>query len=184
LVNTTVAVPRFHPLPKGFEDVNLDAIILSQQRVDLLRELHAQVTDGKIDAAGFVFSGPQGIGKSVEMYLFASYLYINKHPLVYIPLCSVWRDKPYAHLVQQFHFFNHDQLTRFVDDGLRSRIATYFESTEDAVRKVPDLWSEIETQMTGNPLRLCLLFDEHNELFREPRRISDGCVPLLSILRL
>jgi hypothetical protein len=180
LVNQTVSVPQFPLLPKGLTTADLDRIILSQQRTDLLCELNDQMTDGENTAAGYVLSGPQGIGKSVEMYLFASYLYVNKHPLVYVPSCQMWKDAPYAHLVEQFCLINHDRLDKLVSADLATRIGTFLESTKDQEHSATAFWREIKTQVQRKRVRLCMLFDEHNELFKDtPPFIERLCVSSL-----
>jgi hypothetical protein len=185
-VDSTVSVPRFPLLPKGLNEADLGRFIFSQQRADLLRELNAKVTDGTNTAAGYVLSGPQGIGKSVEMYLFASYLYVNKHPLVYVPSCQVWKRAPYSHLVQQFGILNHDLLDEFVGPGVRAGIEAFLKEPEDLNNKAPVLWQGIVARMTLKPTRLCMLYDEHNELFKDtPPFIERSCVSsLLSRSRL
>ena len=81
-----IELPRISSLFSGYpKDMNPKKdssfrILLTQQRFDLLKEFK----DRQGRNQGYVFSGPHGIGKSIEGYIFASYGYINKLPTLYL----------------------------------------------------------------------------------------------------
>ena len=65
--------------PKNFEP-HFPHIFVTQELVDNLNEV---VTKNGKDS-GYVYSGPNGVGKSILAYLIACYAFVNGYPLIYI----------------------------------------------------------------------------------------------------
>lgn len=73
-------------LPKGFQKSSRESFLLTQERYNLYEEIDKFVKKESTisQSAGFVPSGPHGIGKSGIGLLLASYGFVNKHVVVYI----------------------------------------------------------------------------------------------------
>jgi len=82
----------FPHLPKGFNRVDAQKVLITPARLALLQEAAAILHLGKENVAnestesGFILSGPTGVGKSVDSYLLATFLYMNGCIVGYIVL--------------------------------------------------------------------------------------------------
>jgi hypothetical protein len=86
-IGKLISLPRLSRIPKGFEEYSsTNSFLLTQQRFDLYKEMDdfAKQTSDTGFSAGFVPSGPHGIGKSGIGYLLACYAFANNHLLIYI----------------------------------------------------------------------------------------------------
>jgi hypothetical protein len=73
--------------PKGFEDSSsYNSFILTEQRYNMYDEVDKFVNKQTtlMGSAGFVPSGPHGMGKSGVGLLLACYAFLNSHILIYI----------------------------------------------------------------------------------------------------
>lgn len=92
ITSQLLSLPRLSELfgaefsPKGFNNEDYDSFLLTEDRYHILKQVEnviSGLTDD-IGNAGFVLSGPFGIGKSSIGLLLACYAFLNNHFLVYI----------------------------------------------------------------------------------------------------
>jgi hypothetical protein len=161
--------------PKDFNP-DFPFLFLTQQMVDLLNEVITRNSTGK-RIGGYVYTGPNGVGKSGISYLIASYAYVNGYPLVYIPLCSKWvheythhnKDMNWAALyfLKTCYRLNRDVFDSSWD-GEISILKQYENSNWRDITCVSTTTCASFQVSFGedlNRLRTFYIFDEHNELF-------------------
>jgi len=94
LVGRAIPLPVFPELPKGFTAKVAQKVLITPARLALLQEAAAILHLGKENVpnesreSGFILSGPSGVGKSVDSYLLATFLYMNGCIVSYIVLPS------------------------------------------------------------------------------------------------
>jgi hypothetical protein len=84
-------LPGISP-PKGFENSSRKFFLVSENRYKTLKEIEDFIEGNHVIESnfGFILSGPNGVGKSAEGLLIASYAFMNRHILIYIPKCCEW----------------------------------------------------------------------------------------------
>lgn len=85
----TIKLPNLVELPKELREDTLATIILTPQRVQILKQFRDAMRIGVRDIkgeeeAGIILSGANGVGKTVESYLLACVAYVNNCILTYI----------------------------------------------------------------------------------------------------
>jgi hypothetical protein len=92
LLGRAVRLPVFPELPKGFTKAVAQQVLITPARLALLQEAAAVLHLGQENVendsreSGFILSGPNGVGKSVDSYLLAAFLYLNGSIVAYIVL--------------------------------------------------------------------------------------------------
>lgn len=85
-----IKVPILPRIPKGITEGVMKNLVLTPQRLELLHEFASTLHLGERDKhnknqeCGMILSGPNGVGKSVESYLFACTAIVNQCLVIYI----------------------------------------------------------------------------------------------------
>ena len=97
LIGTVIELPVFPNMPKEFDASIAQRVLLSPERLELIKELFETLHLGHVDVAnksqhsGMILSGSNGVGKTVDSYLLMSILYVNNALVIYI-VRSIARD--------------------------------------------------------------------------------------------
>ena len=89
-VGQAIKLPLFPELPKGFTAAIAEKVLLTPARLALLVEVEKTLHIGQSSIpnnspdSGLILSGPNGVGKSVDSYLLASFLYVAGCIVAYI----------------------------------------------------------------------------------------------------
>jgi hypothetical protein len=167
--------------PKGFEaPSSMNSFLLSKERFSLYEEIEDFVSGkSKIDqSAGFVPSGPHGMGKSGIGLLLSCYAFVNGHILIYIPKCSEWlapnESTMAIRFLEIFRNLNADIAATIHACYSKRTLLQLVNSTNEntAIRDMAELFDTLKTQ---EEYAVFYIFDEHNEIYRKP---DGGTSPL------
>jgi len=170
-----LSIPRL-PLPvnpKGFDELQTyEHFMLSEQRREILQEVTEFVTQKNLNkqSFGIIPSGPHGVGKSSIGLLLACYAFVNNYLVIYIPKCGQWlnqdEEEMARYFVKSFLELNADIAASLsVEKG--NNLFSYLQNSSISWKKKINYLLEYFSSQTHTPV--FYIFDEHNELFREPQ---------------